>query len=356
MRAMTTSPVKSRHLLDALTTAVLWLNEEGIIRGANPAAESTLGISRRQLIGQPIARFDTSQGTPLAALLDNLLPETYCQWHDVSIRFGSGHPVRCHLSLQRLSGEPLAGYVMELFSSQPEGLVGQPPEISVDHQQTRELLRHLAHEIRNPLGGLRGAAQLLARKGTKDTKPMVDIVLREVDRLADLVERVLGPGRAEIRQQVNIHEVIEEAIALLSMEQAPDLTWDRDYDPSLPDVWLYRSSFYQALLNLLRNAVQALEGQSGRIQISTRAARQIMIGRELHRLALRIDIRDNGPGIPEPVMARLFTPLNSGREGGMGLGLSIAQAGVEQQGGIIQCTSDSSGTCFSIFLPVSSDA
>jgi two-component system nitrogen regulation sensor histidine kinase GlnL len=353
---MKTAPLQSRGLLDVLTTAVLWLSEEGIIQEANPAAESTLGVSRRQLVGQPVGSLRTDQRTPLTAALKDLKPEARCQWHDITVQFAQGQPVRCNLSLQRLSGAPLSGYVLELFSSQPEGLVGPPPETSVEHQRTRELLRHLAHEIRNPLGGLRGAAQLLARKGTKDTRPMVNIVLREVDRLADLVERVLGPGRAETRQRVNIHEVIEEAIALLAMEQTPGLAWERDYDPSLPDIGLYRSSFYQALLNLLRNAVQALEKQGGRIRIRTRAARQLLIGQALHRLALRIDIEDNGPGIPEHVMARLFTPLNSGRPGGMGLGLSIAQAAIEQQGGVIQCQSSASGTCFSIFLPVTSDA
>jgi two-component system nitrogen regulation sensor histidine kinase GlnL len=217
----------------------------------------------------------------------------------------------------------------------------------------RELVRNLAHEIKNPLGGIRGAAQLLEGElGSAALCEYTQVIIKEADRLQTLVDRLLEPHRHPRRiSQVNIHEVLERVRSVVIAEYPHGLDIERDYDASLPELPGDAEQLIQALLNLVRNAAQALAGQ-GEILLTTRIARQITIEARRYKLALDLHVIDNGPGIPEAIRERIFFPLVSGREGGSGLGLSIAQTFVQQHGGVIACESCPGRTDFRILLPL----
>ena len=219
-------------------------------------------------------------------------------------------------------------------------------------QQTfRTLVRGLAHEIKNPLGGLRGAAQLLERElPNEDLKEFTNIIIGEADRLQKLVDRMLGPNRIPKKESINIHQVMEHVRQLVSVGIHNDIKFITDYDPSIPDVLADRDQLIQAVLNIVGNAVHAI-GSKGEIILSTRAERQCTIGHVHHKLVCRIDIIDNGPGIPDDMMENIFYPMVTSNAKGTGLGLSIAQTLINQHGGVIQCESRPGRTKFSLLLP-----
>jgi two-component system nitrogen regulation sensor histidine kinase GlnL len=226
-------------------------------------------------------------------------------------------------------------------------------------QATKELIRNLAHEIKNPLGGIRGAAQLLAMEieGRDDLAEYTTVIVNEADRLQHLVDRLLAPHRhARVVGDVNIHEVCERVRVLIMSEFTPGLDVVRDYDASLPEFRGDREQMIQVVLNIVRNAAQALEAQraqgQGRILLRTRALRQVTVGKRRWRLALELHIEDNGPGIPEELLDRIFFPLVSGRDGGSGLGLTLAQTFVQQHQGTIECESAPGRTVFKILIPL----
>jgi two-component system nitrogen regulation sensor histidine kinase GlnL len=219
-------------------------------------------------------------------------------------------------------------------------------------QANREIVRNLAHEIKNPLGGIRGAAQLLESElDAPWLHEYTQVIIKEADRLQALVDRLLEPHRhARTEADVNVHEVCERVRAVVAAEYPHALVIERDYDASLPMLRGDKEQLIQVVLNLVRNAAQALHGQ-GRILLRTRVARQVTIAKKRHKLALDLHVIDNGPGIPDGIRDRIFFPLISGREGGSGLGLSLAQSFVHQHGGIIECESRPGRTDFRILLP-----
>ncbi|MBM3388103.1 MAG: PAS domain-containing sensor histidine kinase [Betaproteobacteria bacterium] len=226
-------------------------------------------------------------------------------------------------------------------------------------QATKELIRNLAHEIKNPLGGIRGAAQLLAMEidGREDLAEYTTVIVNEADRLQHLVDRLLAPHRqARVVGDVNIHEVCERVRVLIMSEFAQGLEVVRDYDASLPEFRGDLEQMIQVVLNIVRNAAQALDVQrvlgQARILLRTRALRQVTVGKRRWRLALELHTEDNGPGIPEELLDRIFFPLVSGREGGSGLGLTLAQTFVQQHQGTIECESAPGRTVFKILIPL----
>jgi two-component system nitrogen regulation sensor histidine kinase GlnL len=219
--------------------------------------------------------------------------------------------------------------------------------------------RNLAHEIKNPLGGIRGAAQLLEHElNNPGLREYTQVIIKEADRLQDLMKRLLSPHRPMQPGPVNIHEILERVRSLLKAEFPQTLTVCRDYDTSLPDLVGDREQLIQAILNIARNAAQAIKAQSssspvaGQITLRTRVARQVTLAKKRHRLALEVQVIDNGPGIPDDIRERMFYPLVSGREGGSGLGLTLAQSFVQQHQGTIECESRPGYTCFSIRMPL----
>ncbi|MBL0147698.1 MAG: PAS domain-containing sensor histidine kinase [Ideonella sp.] len=225
-------------------------------------------------------------------------------------------------------------------------------------QVTKELIRNLAHEIKNPLGGIRGAAQLLEMElSSRELTEYTQVIIREADRLQALVDRLLAPHRRpHVVGDVNVHEVCERVRALILAEFPRGLKVQRDYDTSLPEFRGDREQLIQAVLNIAHNAAQALsermESGDAVIVLRTRAARQVTIGKQRFKLALELHIEDNGPGVPEEIQDRIFYPLVSGRDGGSGLGLTLAQTFVQQHQGTIECTSEPGRTIFHIVIPL----
>jgi two-component system nitrogen regulation sensor histidine kinase GlnL len=214
------------------------------------------------------------------------------------------------------------------------------------------MVRGLAHEIKNPLGGLRGAAQLLERElDSEELKEYTRIIIGEADRLRQLVNRMLGPNSRPNRSLVNIHHVLEHVRSLVKAEADSRLVVTRDYDPSIPELEADRDLLIQAVLNVVRNAVQAISA-CGEIILRTRAQRQFTIGHSRHRLVLRVDVIDNGPGIAPNISETVFFPMVTGRPDGTGLGLSIAQSLVNLHNGVIECESKPGRTQFTILLPM----
>jgi len=235
-------------------------------------------------------------------------------------------------------------------------------EAQLSKQETSKMLvRGLAHEIKNPLGGIRGAAQLLARElPDEHLKDYTNVIIEEADRLRNLVDRMLGSNKLPSLAMTNVHEVLERVCQLVEAESQGCITLVRDYDPSIPDVLIDREQMIQAVLNIVRNAMQAISSQNelrlGRISLRTRALRQFTIGHVRHRLVTKVEIIDNGPGIPAELQETIFFPMVSGRPDGTGLGLAITQNIISQHQGLIECESHPGHTTFSIFLPLEQGA
>jgi two-component system nitrogen regulation sensor histidine kinase GlnL len=221
---------------------------------------------------------------------------------------------------------------------------------------SRLMVRQLAHEIKNPLGGLRGAAQLLERElPAAGLREYTQLIIGEADRLTALVDSMSGPTRAPSKSSLNVHEICEHVYHLLRAEAASGVVIERDYDPSLPNAMLDRHQMIQALLNVARNALQA-QGDLGRIVLRTRARSNVSIGSVQHRLIASVQIEDNGPGVPAHLRSSIFYPLVTGRANGTGLGLAVAQELVTRNGGIIEFESETGRTVFTLLLPLGEDA
>lgn len=339
-------------MIDHLATAVLVLERGATIEGMNPAAEALLDTSAQAARGAPLS--DLVAAGELLDAADRVLHTSEpLTERALPITLHTGRPrvVDCTLT-------PLAA-----THGAPKILV-ELARIDLHHQITREeqqltqvanirnLVQRLGHEIKNPLGGLRGAAQLLESELPNPAlREYTGVIIREADRLTNLVDRMLGPRRRLRMAQLNVHEVTERVRALVRAEAPASITVERDYDPSIPDLTGDPELLIQAMLNIARNAVHAL-GEAGRIVLRTRVQRRVSIGAKQHRLVCRIEVADDGPGIPDDLAGSMFYPLVSGRGGGAGLGLSIAQSLVYEHGGIIECTSRPGDTTFAILLPV----
>ena len=348
----------AQRLLDNLHSAVLHVDEHLVVRYMNPAAEALLAISRSRVIGfaasDCLIEVDSPIDQTLRHALDSLHPITR---RGAKLRVGLQDVIVDYtVSPLATPGEP-ASVLIELQAMDRLMRISREEAQIANHQATRALIRGMAHEIKNPLGGIRGAAQLLekAPSGT-NVSEYTQIIIEEADRLRNLADRLLGPRALPKMQQVNIHECLERVRALLLAEAAGRLQIRTDYDPSLPELQADPDQLIQALLNIGGNALQALLENPNPfeppvITLRTRPLRQFTIGALRHRLVLRVDIIDNGPGIPVTLMESIFYPMVSGRANGTGLGLSIAQDIVHQYHGLIECESRPGKTQFSLLLP-----
>jgi two-component system, NtrC family, nitrogen regulation sensor histidine kinase GlnL len=348
--------------LEALPTAVLVIERRTLsVAFANAVAEALLELSRRQLSqmcwpdlftnsDQLIATIDV-----IAAIADNRFNATHL---DASLERAGREPLHVHAIVGYL--EVLPDYVvLELFENEQQLRTDREERIHDLTAVNKQLIRNLAHEIKNPLGGIRGAAQLLEFElgDSRDLREYTQVIIKESDRLQTLVDRLLEPHRhPHIVGDVNIHEVCERVRALILAEFPRGLTIERDYDVSVPELRGDKEQLIQTLLNIVRNAAEALKERiaagDARIDLRTRIARNVTISKQLHKLALDLHIVDNGPGIPEDIRDRIFYPLVSGREDGSGLGLTLAQTFVHQHEGLIECDSRPGRTEFQILLPL----
>jgi two-component system nitrogen regulation sensor histidine kinase GlnL len=337
--------------LDALATAVMLLDQGLRIRYANPAAETLFDLSTRSVAGLGVEQVFQDPGQLIAAVRQALEEHATYVEHDLTLCVPN-HP-RVHLSCSVTPVEQDGGSLMVEFQQIDQQLrIAREERILEQAQANRALIRNLAHEIKNPLGGIRGAAQLLARELPQPhLHEYTQVIIKEADRLQALMDRLLAPHRLPHYSEVNIHELLERVRSLLLAEFPEGLEVRRDYDVSLPALVADKERLIQAILNIGRNAAQAMQGR-GRITLRTRIARQVTLARRRHRLALQVQVIDTGPGIPEQLRDRIFLPLVSGRESGHGLGLTLAQEFVNQHLGTVEFESVPGNTCFNILLPL----
>jgi two-component system nitrogen regulation sensor histidine kinase GlnL len=333
--------------LDLLATAVVILDDEFVVRYANPAAENLLTAGARSLIGQPFLGF-FAERTELERSLEEarIIHWDYSARNVTYVRTGR-EPVPFSCTVTRIDAFGL-GLLAELRPIEHELRLAREERQESEQQSNRELIRNLAHEIKNPLGGLRGSAQLLERELERpELREYTPVIIKEADRLQSLMDRMLTPHHAPHIAPVSVHEVLERVRSLGRAEFGIDI--ERDYDPSLPELMGDREQLIQAVLNIARNAAQA---GSKSVTFKTRAVRQLTILRHRNRLALELQVIDDGPGVPEGIQDRIFNPLVSGREGGTGLGLSLAQTFVQYHQGVIEFESRPGRTIFRILLPL----
>jgi two-component system nitrogen regulation sensor histidine kinase GlnL len=351
--------IDGTELLDAMVTSVFLLDEKLHVTYLNAAAQTLLGLGTNQALGRSIVEL-TRGAESLLPMFDR-------------VREGGEGVVQRELAWPAPGGVDRildCAVTQVIMGGQSVRLLLEIEDITQHRRLTREnallaqlggsrlMVRQLAHEIKNPLGGLRGAAQLLERELLDPAlREYTRVIISEADRLTNLLDSMLGPGRPPSKQLINVHELLERVYHLLRSEAPPGIAIDRDYDPSLPPLTLDPNHIIQAMLNLGRNAIQALTGapvDSPRLILRTRAASNVSVGAHRQRLVASIQFEDNGPGVLNEIRETIFYPLVSGRADGSGLGLGIAQDLVSRHGGLIEFDSAPGRTIFVISLPMDS--
>ncbi|MBT8442467.1 MAG: PAS domain-containing protein [Gammaproteobacteria bacterium] len=348
-------PVASADaILEQLGTAVAIVDGAGEIRYLNLSAESLFGVSRRQSIGSTMDVLAPDL-EDLAHLIVRALVEERSFGRDIAVTLPRRDYQVAELTCRVAPlGEERQHALVEFVDATQSRQFEREKALINQRVASKRIIRQLAHEIRNPLGGLRGAAQLLQRQlDAPDLREYTQVIIGEADRLTALTEGLLGPTRSPEFTPLNMHEVIERVLLLTEAEAPAGIEIVRDYDPSLPEIKADRDQLIQALLNLARNGVQAL-GESGRLTVRTRVLMNFVIGEEFHRLIASIEIEDNGPGISPDIEESIFFPLVTDRDGGTGFGLPLAQDIVRRHGGLIEFDSDPGRTVFMVRLPMTS--
>jgi two-component system nitrogen regulation sensor histidine kinase GlnL len=345
--------------LELISTAVLMLDERLQVTYANPAAETLLAHGRKHLVGATLDKALPGNDAFLQRVRQSIDSEAGFNENDLVLDLG-GEPVHLHCVIspvevraaQEESGDGNARLVLEFRELEQQLKIAREARLIEQQEANRELMRNLAHEIKNPLGGIRGAAQLLERElPDPELSEFTQVIVKEADRLQSLMNRLLTPTRLPRVEAVNIHEVMERVRTLLLAEFPGGLAIHRDYDTSLPELSGDREQLIQTVLNVGRNAAQATGGK-GQIRFVTRIERQVTIARNRYRLAIAVSVEDDGPGVAPEIAERIFYPLVSGREGGTGLGLSLAQSYASQHQGLIEFESVPGRTRFTVLLPV----
>ena len=337
--------------MEYLATAVILLDDESRIAYINPAAEYLFDVSGNNLYGLPLQQVFTYTEQLASAMQQAVHNNASYIEHDLTL--GTHAHGKLHL---RCAATPLQfskSYLLLEFHPMDRPLKLAREEQMLDQTQaSRLLLRNLAHEIKNPLGGIRGAAQLLEQELEKPAlREYTQVIMQEADRLRSLMEKLLTPQNASHYSALNIHEVLERVRSVVLAEMPEGLQIRRDYDISLPALVGDKEQLIQVMLNIVRNAAQAMEG-NGLIILRTRIARQLTLIKRRHRLAVTVQVIDNGPGIPPELQDKIFYPLVSGRADGHGLGLTLAQDFVSQHHGMIEFDSEPGRTCFTVLLPL----
>lgn len=352
-----TSEKLHTDILDNLKTAILLIDTDLHVSYINSAAEALLEISGRRITGEALAtlfRDNTSDGKDLFATIAETgaftkreVPLTLSNRQHITVDFAVT-PV--------FEKELISSYIVELQPLDRMLRISREEGILSSQQTSQTLVRGLAHEIKNPLGGLRGAAQLLAKQlPDEELTDYTNVIIEEADRLSNLVDRMLGSNSLLDLHSVNIHEILERVKSLIDAETGGDVLLKRDYDPSLPELSGDKEQLIQAVLNIVRNAMQALQSsqtEQPTITLKTRTMRQLTIGTTRHRLVCRVEISDNGPGIPEDIFKTIFLPMVSGRADGTGLGLSISQSIINHHKGLVECESEPGQTTFFLYIPL----
>ena len=341
---------------DLLATLVAVVSADASVRFSNAALEDSLGISRRSIVGSNFAEVFTEPAQLLSALegaLDNAFAALR---YDAWLKRAGLESMPVHVIVTRT--EASEDIIVEMVPQEQQTRQDREERLAEQAQTNKELIRNLAHEIKNPLGGIRGAAQLLEMEmESPELTEYTQVIIHEADRLQSLVDRLLAPHRRpHLVGDVNIHEVCERVRSLILAEFPKGLRVVRDYDISIPEFRGDSEQLIQTVLNIAHNACQALAERisagDGVVTFRTRVARQVTFGKQRYRLALELHVIDNGPGVPDSIRDRIFYPLVSGRDGGSGLGLTLAQTFVQQHHGLIEVDSVPGRTDFKILIPL----
>jgi two-component system nitrogen regulation sensor histidine kinase GlnL len=342
-----------KRILDHLNAAILLFDRQLTLIYINNAGEILLADSSHHLIGQ--SAFDLFKSSDPAVLINvkqSLTMEESLVARSLTLNRPTQSVTINLIATPMILNEQVNEILVELQHVDNHLRISREEQILTQQNTARLLIRGLAHEIKNPLGGLRGAAQLLDLElDDPELKEYTHIIIAESDRLQGLMDKILGPNKLPIKRPLNVHEVLERVRQLVLAESTGNVTIFCDYDPSIPNIQADKDQLIQAVLNIVRNAVQAIDGK-GHITFRTRIHRHMTIGGKRYKLAVNCEIIDNGPGIKPDIMSQIFYPMITGRADGTGLGLSIAQSLINQHNGFIECASEPGNTVFSIFLPM----
>lgn len=342
------TPATWDELLDGLATSVIWVNQSQKVGYVNMAAAELLQVSTRRVVGVP-------WNVLLPGLVDDLTSfgEQRLTIHEYQLQLPDLQRVRisCTLSTYELNNQ--AGWLIELFNTERHHRIVEEDERWHQYEAGNLLVKTLAHEVKNPLAGIYGATQLLQKRFQDDRKALsfLDVIAREVQRLKNLVDSMLGPRQDAQKEPHNIHEVIRHVLSVIKPEFPDNIQLMLDYDPSIPEILMDFEAMIQALLNLVKNAMQAMEQHSGLITIRTRVERKFTLGTQTFPLVAVVSIHDEGEGIPKEVFDSIFYPMVSSKKEGTGLGLPVSQNIVRQHGGLIVAESEPGHTVFHVYLP-----
>jgi two-component system nitrogen regulation sensor histidine kinase GlnL len=345
---------KADTILQNISTAIIVLDQQLAIRFTNNAACVLLGQSERRLSGAGFESLFRHFSLPMAKFNQTVEELTDFSNSEVHAILADSRPVLLALKCSALVQNNQHFALIECQQVDQQKRIVQESKNENQHQAARGMIRGLAHEIKNPLGGIRGAAQLLQKElPSAELKEFTTLIIEQSDRLRNLVDRLLGPTKPPLLQAQNIHLVLDKTLKVVDFEQHQTLSVRRDYDPSIPEIQIDSELIQQALLNIIRNAVQAMSEHQieSQLMVSTRIKQHQIIHGHHHKICLQIKIIDNGPGVPPHLMDTLFFPLVSGSTSGTGLGLSISQTLIHQHNGRIDCDSWPGHTQFTLLIP-----
>ncbi len=346
-------------IFDNLHTAIMVIGEQLMIEHMNPSAEMLFHFSRNRAVKHSISHLIINEHELFDRLESSLASSHPFRVYEAQLHIHNNTIIDVDYSVSPLENRNHGQLLLLEFSqrnhlhkhSQEEALLNQ-------HEASKSLIRGLAHEIKNPLGGLRGAAQLLERELNEKNRIFTQIIITEADRLKNLVDRMVGPREVPKKTQVNIHKVIEHVRQLVNVEieetdskHSKSISILSDYDPSIPDIKADETMLIQSILNITQNAVAAI-AHSGEIIFKTRSRRNCSIGTKTYPLVASIEITDNGSGVDTSLQEKIFLPMITGRAEGTGLGLSIAQSLIQQHHGLIEFDSRPGKTTFTLLLPI----
>lgn len=336
-----------QDILESLDTAVALIAGDQSVRYMNPAAGELLGVSTRRIVGTPLSAL-----MPEAARQLSLHVNPQClTLHDLPVLRADQKSLRLNCMITPVE-TPVAGWVMEMLPRSRFDRISQEEALWAQYEASTLLARTLAHEIKNPLAGISGAAQLLSRQlSREDQKEFVTVIIRETQRLNGLLDRMLGGNQPAHWVTHNVHAVLEHVMQVVRGQVPAGIQVVKDYDPSIPEFLMDFDRLVQVFLNLVRNAVQAMHGQ-GTLTIRTRIHHKMTLGNRLHPLVIGVEVVDTGEGIPPELMDAIFLPMITNKSEGTGLGLPIAQSIVHQHGGLILVDSEPGLTQFRVFLPI----
>lgn len=349
---MNKGPVDYRQILDSLTDAVFLFNKRLRLRYVNYAGEQLLGGSSRHFLDLRVSEVFSCPDVDIERDFRRCMHSgvAFAQ-RDLIIDLSESSITVNSFVTPLYEDEECTSILVEIHQLDRHIRISREEQLLSQQNASRLLLRGLAHEVKNPLGGIRGAAQLLDQELNGRYEDYTRVIIEESDRLQGLLDRIVGPNKPPRKSRSNVHKILERVRQLVQAEVPKGVTILRDYDPSIPEIVCDQDQLIQAILNIVRNAAQAI-GPKGEILLRTRVNRHMTIGSSRHKLTAKIDVIDTGPGIPKELIGQIFYPLVTGRAEGTGLGLSIAQSLVNLHGGLIECTSSPGNTVFSIFLPL----